>query len=250
MKTLTRSAVAGLLLCQALVPAHAQQRAAKSPAKTAVASAKPKPVAAHATAPKAQPSVAQAAPQREAASVAQAQSERPQAQPAAPSQRTSYATRPKARASSSGSKYLNVGIGLAAYGAGGLPIGASLEVDLKNNISVGGFVDYARYGYNNYGYKWNYTFIYLGARASYHASELLGVANPRFDPYAGLSLGYRSARYSDHDGYYGAYSSPYASTVFIGAHVGARYLFSDKIGGFAEVGYGVAALKVGLTAKL
>jgi hypothetical protein len=64
-------------------------------------------------------------------------------------------------------KYLNAGIGLGAFTAGGIPIGASLEVGIKENNSVGGFFDYARYGYNFGGYKWRYNFIYLGARGSY-----------------------------------------------------------------------------------
>ena len=74
-------------------------------------------------------------------------------------------TRPTTPSVSSRQKYLNVGVGLAAYYGGGLPLGASFEVDVKNNISVGGSVDYLRYGYNSGGYKWNYTFVYAGARA-------------------------------------------------------------------------------------
>jgi hypothetical protein len=253
MKTRTLLASAGLLFCQTLIPAQAQQRTARQPAKAPVASAKAKPAPARpAAAPKPQVAQAAPAPQREAAPVAQPQPERPAAQPAAPAQKSTPTVRSSARASvrsSSGHrKFLNAGIGLAAYTAGGFPIGASFEVEVKDNVSVGGFLDYARYGYSDYGYRWNYTFVYLGARASYHAGELLGVTNPKFDPYAGISLGYRASRYGNNDGYYGSYYNPYGSSVFFGAHLGARYLFSDKVGGFAEVGYGVAALKLGVTA--
>ena len=145
-------------------------------------------------------------------------------------------------------KYLNAGIGLAAYYGGGLPIGASFEVDVKNNISVGGSVDYFRYGYTSGGYKWNYTFIYAGARASYHLGELLSVENSKFDPYVGATLGLRYAGYHDNTGY-DNYASPYNSGLFLGIHLGSRYMFSDKIGGFAEVGYGVSALRLGVAAK-
>lgn len=144
---------------------------------------------------------------------------------------------------------LNAGIGLAAYTAGGLPIGVSFEKGITDQISVGGFVDFARYGYNAGGYKWNYTFIYAGARASYHLGELLNVGNAKFDPYAGASLGFRSASYHDNSGYTADYVSPYNSGLFLGIHVGGRYLFSEKFGAFGEVGYGVSALKLGLTAK-
>lgn len=146
-------------------------------------------------------------------------------------------------------KYLNAGIGLGSYTAGGLPIGASFEVDLKNNISVGGSFDYSRYGYRSYGYKWNYTFMYIGGRASYHAGELLGVTNDKFDPYVGVSLGVRTSSYKDNSGYAYEYYNPYRGGVYLGLHLGSRYMFSEKIGGFAEVGYGIAALKLGVTAK-
>lgn len=146
-------------------------------------------------------------------------------------------------------KYLNAGIGLAAYYGGGLPLGASFEVEIKKNVSVGGSVDYLRYGYNSGGYKWNYTFIYAGARGSYHLGEALGVGNDKFDPYVGATLGFRHASYKDNYGYNDYYSSPYNSGLFLGVHLGSRYLFSEKIGGFAEVGYGVSALRLGVTAK-
>jgi hypothetical protein len=145
--------------------------------------------------------------------------------------------------------YINAGIGLGAYTAGGIPIGVSVEKTIQNNISVGGSVDYARYGYNYSGYSWHYTFIYVGARASYHLGELLNTGNEKFDPYAGVSLGYRHASYKDTYGYSGDYYSPYSSSLYLGIHAGARYMFSEKIGGFAEVGYGVSALRLGLTAK-
>lgn len=262
MKTITLLALAAALGCPSLASAQAKKTPTKAPL---TASAKPKPAAAQTTATpakaaaKPQPQVAQTAPapQREAAPAQPAP--RPEAKPAAAPQKTASSAPRAAHRSSggvslAGSKFLNVGIGLGAYTAGGLPLGASFEVGLKNaldgNLSVGGFVDYARYGYNSYGYKWNYTFIYLGARGSYHAGELLGVTNDKFDPYVGVSLGYRASRYRDNDGYVGSYYNPYGSSVFFGGHLGARYLFSEKIGGFAEVGYGVAALKLGLTATL
>ncbi|UHG90523.1 hypothetical protein [Spirosoma oryzicola] len=145
--------------------------------------------------------------------------------------------------------YINAGIGLGAYTAGGIPIGLSVEKTIQNNISVGGSIDYARYGYNTGGYSWHYTFIYAGARGSYHLGELLNTGNDKFDPYAGVSLGFRHASYKDTYGYVGDYYNPYSSGLYLGIHLGARYMFSEKFGGFAEVGYGVSALRLGLSAK-
>jgi hypothetical protein len=148
-------------------------------------------------------------------------------------------------------KYLNAGIGLGAYTAGGIPIGASFEVDVKDNISVGGFFDYARYGYRYGGYRWNYNFLYFGARGSYHLGQLLrdlDMSGSKWDPYAGVSLGIRTASYSDNTGT-DTFTSPYSGGAFLGIHAGSRYMFSDKAGAFAEVGYGVSALRLGFTAK-
>ncbi|GAB3990084.1 hypothetical protein GCM10028807_16480 [Spirosoma daeguense] len=146
-------------------------------------------------------------------------------------------------------KYLNLGIGLATYYGGGVPIGLSYEASLKSNknFSVGASLDYFRYNYGYY--SSHYNFIYAGARASYHLGEALNTQNDKFDPYIGATLGFRYAGYSDSYGYDYSYGSSYNSGLYLGVHLGSRFMFSDKIGAFAEVGYGVSALKLGLTAK-
>ena len=243
--------VAAVLLTVACstTPMLAQQAAHKAvPAKRTMATqpvrtvqrAKPAPASAvvstPAQAPAAQTTAAPVQQQPTQAVVARHTTSRP-----APA---THHTRP---AASGRHKYLNLGIGLATYYGGGLPVGASFEVDVKNNFSVGGSVDYFRYGYNN-GYNWHYNFAYLGARGSYHLGEALGVTDKKFDPYIGATLGFRYAGYSDTYGY-DNYSSPYNSGLYLGVHLGSRYMFSEKVGGFAEVGYGVSALRLGLTAK-
>ena len=156
--------------------------------------------------------------------------------------------RSHAAASSHRPVYLNAGVGVATYYGGGFPLGVSVEAGLKNNFSVGGSVDFIRYNYGYY--SGAYTFVLGAARASYHLGEALGVQNDNFDPYIGASLGFRYANYRDSYGYsYSDYGSSYNSGLWLGIHVGARYFFSPKVGGFAEVGYGVSALKLGVTAK-
>lgn len=141
--------------------------------------------------------------------------------------------------------YLNAGVGLATYYAGGFPIGVSVEVEAKNNFSVGGSIDYYRYSYGYY--SGGYNFIYAGARGSYHLGEALNVQSRDFDPYIGATLGFRYAgaggSYSYADGY------GYNSGLYVGIHVGARLMLSQNMGAFAEVGYGVSAVKLGLAAK-
>ncbi|MFD2572073.1 hypothetical protein ACFSUS_15620 [Spirosoma soli] len=195
------------------------------------------------------------APQTQSAPAQAVAANQPQSQPTAtpaastPARRTSAYSAPSRRSSvSHRDKYLNLGVGLLTYYGGGLPLGASFEVDVKNNFSVGGSVDYFRYNYGYY--SGGYNFIYAGARASYHLGEALNVGDQKFDPYVGATLGFRHASYRDSYGYsYYDYGNGYNSGLFIGIHLGARYMFSEHIGGFTEVGYGVSALKLGLTAK-
>jgi hypothetical protein len=140
--------------------------------------------------------------------------------------------------------FLDPGIGLGTYYKG-FPFGVSFEHGFTDAISIGAFVDYSSYNDNGF-YDYSLHLLYFGVRGSYHFAKLLNINNPKFDPYAGVSLGYYSASYSfAGDPLPGAYGS----TIFPGVHVGARYMFTDMIGGFAEAGYGVAALQVGVSVK-
>ncbi|WP_420149517.1 hypothetical protein [Spirosoma sp.] len=165
----------------------------------------------------------------------------PQQQPVA---RTTYG-RPRVSSNHAHRNvYLNAGVGLAAYYGGGFPIGVSVEVEAKNNFSVGGSIDYYHYNYGYY--SGGYNFIYAGARGSYH----FPTNNSAFDPYIGATLGFRYAGYKDSYGYsYYDYGGGYNSGLYVGIHLGARFMFSEKVGAFAEVGYGVSAVKLGLAAK-
>lgn len=182
------------------------------------------------------------APQASARPAAAAQPTKPAAPQSAA--QTSTRTAPSATPSLR-TAYLNAGIGLAAYMGGGIPLGVSFEKTIRDNVSVGGSVDFARYG-RSYG---RYTFIYAGARGSYHLGELLGVSDNKFDPYIGASLGFRHVSYRDSYGYGSDYYNSYGSGVYLGIHLGTRYMFSEKLGGFAEVGYGISALRLGVSAK-
>jgi hypothetical protein len=140
-----------------------------------------------------------------------------------------------------GDNLLNAGIGLGVFSYGGLPIGASYEHGITEDISVGGFFDYL--SWKNV-YTWR--FLYFGVRGSYHFNELLKLDNDKVDLYAGLGLGYYTVTTSDNlvSGYNG-----YANSLFYNVHLGGRYYFANNIAGFAELGYGVSALRLGLTFK-
>lgn len=153
-------------------------------------------------------------------------------------------TKSNAQAYQNGRNYLNAGIGLGTYGGGGLGLNASLEHGFTDQISAGGIVAYSRYNYGFSDWRWN--FIMFGARGSYHLTELLKIDNDKLDLYAGLGLGYRTGSFT---GPTGSYVGNLGSGVFFMGHVGARYFFSENVGGFAEAGAGVSNLLLGVTFK-
>ncbi|WP_460970513.1 hypothetical protein [Spirosoma migulaei] len=250
MKTSIHFAALAMALTLSVDSALAQQPVRRPATKTAarptasttrtnVSQAK-KPVVTQPVAAKPQPQVQQAPAPSPAPAVAQQTEARPQ-----PVAHTTTA-RPRATSSYRSHKnvYVNLGVGLATYYGGGFPVGVSVETDVKNNFSVGGSLDYYHYNYGYY--SSGYNFVYFGARASYHLGEALNVQSDSFDPYIGASLGFRYAG-SGYSDYY--YSSSYNSGLWVGLHLGARFMFSPKVGAFTELGYGVSAVKLGLTAK-
>lgn len=146
-----------------------------------------------------------------------------------------------AQAYEKGNNLLNVGIGLG--GGFGTPIGLSFEHGFSDKISGGAYVAYASKDQNLGFGSYKYTYILTAARASYHFD--LDVEN--LDTYIGAILGYNiaSAKWS------GAGAGPAASAggIIYGGHVGARYYVSEKIGVFAEAGYGLGSLNAGVTFK-
>src|SRR5882757_3728488 len=92
-----------------------------------------------------------------------------------------------------GDKLLNIGIGLNSYYASGTPIGASFEVGVTDEISVGGLIDYVSSSY----YTTSLSAFYIGGRGSYHFNKLLNLRSNEWDIYGGASLGYRSFSWSD-----------------------------------------------------
>ena len=144
-----------------------------------------------------------------------------------------------------GDKLLNAGIGLGTYGYGGLGFGGSLEFGVTDAISVGPLVGYSSTseGYLGLG-NYKFSTLTIGARGSYHLSDLLKINSDKIDLYAGLGLGYHNF-HSNYSGYSGSYGS---GITFL-AHLGGRYYLSDNIGIFAELGSGFSTLHAGVAFK-
>ena len=147
-----------------------------------------------------------------------------------------------------GVNYLNAGIGIGTFGftgSGGLPIVASFEHGFTDKISAGLSLGLVSTKYAQY---WKYNYFVIGARGSYHFNELLNVSNPKLDTYGGATLFYRgySVKYDGPDTFDGKSSS---GGLDIAIHVGSRYFFSDNFGAFAELGWGISPLQLGVTLK-
>jgi hypothetical protein len=172
----------------------------------------------------------------------------------------------KAPSFAKGTVAANLGLGIGAgynygFGLGGNlnsspAISLSVEKGILEGIgpgviSVGGLI-----GYQSYNYKWDilgdeykasWTNIYIAARGAYHYNF---TDNPKIDTYAGVSLAARIEKYSNNYNGGNTPDNDYGKTYLdAGIFLGGRYLVTDKVGAFAELGYDMSYLKIGVTAK-
>jgi hypothetical protein len=160
-----------------------------------------------------------------------------------------------------GDNVISAGIGLGSsigsfsYGSQTPGLSAQYERGCWNAgpgvISLGGYFgiksfsyDYSGYG-ESYQSKWNYTIV--GVRGAYHYT---GFKVDKLDVYGGLMLSYDALSFSES----GANGQSYGgtatgSTTGLTAFIGGRYYFAGNLAGFAELGYGVSYLNLGLAYK-
>lgn len=164
---------------------------------------------------------------------------------------------------SKGDKAINIGIGLGSYyGGDGYkssipPISASFEqgivdglLDGKASIGVGGYLAYTankwETTHSNYTYGYKYTYFILGARGAFHYQFV-----DKLDTYTGLMLGYNVVNSKYYGDSTGSILDPTgASGIGYSAFLGARYHFTEKFTAFAEIGYGISALELGISFRL
>jgi hypothetical protein len=163
-----------------------------------------------------------------------------------------------------GDKVVNLGLGLGAIGHSGTywkttfpAVSVSGEYGIKDGIlekgviGVGGIIGYNAYkwdyNYGGYNYGWKYSNLIIGARGSFHYPFI-----DKLDTYTGLALGARIVTEKEFGTFYtgGVTSSASGSGAFFSWYVGARYYFTDKIAGMAELGYGISYLTLGVAIKL
>ncbi|GHT09523.1 hypothetical protein FACS189426_08220 [Bacteroidia bacterium] len=151
---------------------------------------------------------------------------------------------------SKGDKVVNLGVGIipyvnySGYSNKVLPISGSFEYGLFDNlfdehsaIGVGGYIAYTSWeskGQND----WTVSDFILGARGAFHYQFV-----DKLDTYAGVMFGYDVVSYSE------AHQDIAGSGVASSFFTGARYYFTDNLAAFGELGYGVAALQLGVSFK-
>ena len=159
---------------------------------------------------------------------------------------------------SKGQQDLHLGVGLGTFYGSGYhtvlpPLNISYEKGITENIGVGAYAGYSssRYNYSFSDYHWTYNYIILGARGAYHYDLF---KNPKLDTYGGIMLGFTIAKakfHSDNPLYKESdYTSPSSGGLTWSGFLGARYQFKENLGAYAELGYGVAVLNLGVRLKL
>ena len=149
-----------------------------------------------------------------------------------------YAQSPIAK----GETQLNAGLGLSSWG---VPVYIGFDHGVHPDITVGGELSYRSYSDKYANVSYDHSVIGISGNGNYHFNRVLEIPK-NWDFYAGLNLGFYI--WNSPSDYHGSHSSE----LGLGAQVGGRYYFSDKIGLNLEFGGGNAFSggKIGLTFKL
>jgi hypothetical protein len=110
-----------------------------------------------------------------------------------------------------GDQKINAGLSVWGYGTG---ITGTYDYGLNNLISVGGGVNAY---FDNYKDNDDDNRVFVFGRLNFHLKDALQLPE-KLDLYPGIDIGVVGSDFG------------------LGAHIGARYFFTDKIGVFAEVG--------------
>jgi len=120
-----------------------------------------------------------------------------------------------------------------------------LDFGVHPDITVGPEISWRANNDKFDGKKYNHSVIGLSANGNYHFNSLLDIPT-NWDFYAGLNLGFYIWNSSDD------YPGSNTSSLGLGAQIGGRYYFDDKVGVNLEFGGGNAFSggKVGVSVRL
>jgi hypothetical protein len=151
----------------------------------------------------------------------------------------------------------SIGFGSVLYSGSGYtssvpPLAVSAEWGIKDGIAdkgvigVGGYLGFSSHKWEYMGWGWKYSNTIIGARGTFHYPLL-----EKLDTYTGLMLGYDIVTSKEFGTTIDGYNYNSSSSGGIWAwYAGARYYFSDKFAGMAEIGYGISWLNLGIAYKI
>jgi len=141
-----------------------------------------------------------------------------------------------------GRTQFNAGVGLSGWG---VPFFIGIDHSVHKDITIGGELSYRSYRENWANTHYNHNIMGFSGNGNYHFNSLFNIPQ-KWDFYAGLNLGFYV--WSSPDDYDGDNNSG----LGLGAQIGGRYYFSDRVGLNLEFGSGNAFSggKLGITIKL
>ncbi len=141
-----------------------------------------------------------------------------------------------------GANQLNFGVGLSGWG---IPLYIGLDHSVHKDVTLGGEISYRSYNEDWKFARYHHDVIGFSFNGNYHFNSLLQI--PRnWDFYAGLNIGFYV--WSSPKTYGGSHNSG----LGLGAQLGGRYYFNERVGVNLELGGGnaFAGGKFGLTVKI
>lgn len=143
---------------------------------------------------------------------------------------------------SKGHTQINFGAGFSDRS---IPVYVEFDYGVHKDISIGAEISYRGYNENWNNNKYRHSVLGISGNANYHFNTVLNIPS-NWDFYAGINVGFYSWN-SPYD-----YDGSHNSGLGIGAQIGGRYFFSERVGVNLEFGGGneFSQGKIGLTIKL
>lgn len=139
-------------------------------------------------------------------------------------------------------------LGPGVLGLGGFFARKSVKYEYVDNSSWNTYI---------YNHDEQFSNTVIGLRGAWHYNEWHG--SDRFDLYGGIMLGYNIGSYKNNStrtrrstGISEPWNSSYnysLSFVTWSTYLGARYYFSESVGAYLELGYGIAYANLGVALK-
>lgn len=141
-----------------------------------------------------------------------------------------------------GGAQLNAGVGLSSWG---IPVYLGFDYGIHKDITIGAEISLRSHQNRYEQYRYRHSIIGFSGNINYHFNSLLKIP-PKWDFYAGLNIGFY--HWNSPSNYYGQNYSG----LGLGAQIGGRYYFSNRVGINLEFGGGNAFSggKIGVSIKL